>query len=177
MPTTPDEFVAALFVVIVLTALLIVGAGRVVVWAASRLERGHVSTVSRVQVRDYVAQEPERTNGHGAPFSPFEQAEQPPFVQGVQPPNGAEPPAEDITRIDSAARVLAAGLTGEAAIIELLFDGVKRGGSKRYATIRDGVRLLAASKYGWKQPEPAASAPEAPRLIPISDGKGGYIEV
>ena len=50
---------------------------------------------------------------------------------------------DEHARIDCAARALAAGWAGEAAIIETLFDGVQRGGSARYIALRDAVREQA----------------------------------
>ena len=96
------------------------------------------------------------------PFSPFERAERASFVQPVQALNGDAQTADDITRIDAAARALAVNLAGEAGLIELFFDGVKRGGSKRYADLRDAVRLRAASAYAWTPksvPAPPARSP------------------
>ena len=54
---------------------------------------------------------------------------------------------DEQARIDCAARALAAKLSGEAAIIELLFDGVTRGGGARYLALRDAVRERAQA-YG-----------------------------
>lgn len=99
------------------------------------------------------------------PFSAFERAERPAFVQAVQPAIVDLSP-EDLARVDGAARALAAGLSGEAALIELFFDGVKRGGSKRYLSIRDAVRAQA-ERYGWKGSEIAPPAP-APRVTPVA---------
>lgn len=71
---------------------------------------------------------------------------------------------DDPAMIDAAARVLAAGLAGEAAIIEAVF-GVPRGGSARYRALRDQVRN-AASAHGWRQ-----AAKPAPTLRVTRDGK------
>ena len=54
---------------------------------------------------------------------------------------------DEQARIDCAARALAARLSGEAAIIELMFDGVTRGGGARYLALRDAVRERAQA-YG-----------------------------
>lgn len=120
---------------------------------------------------DYVAYAQDDEPRYDGVGPAFERAEPASFVQAKQLPNGEGLSAEDNIRVDAAARLLAAGVQGEAAAIELLFDGVKRGGSRRYQAIRDGVRILAASKYGWKAPAVEPPAP-APRVIPV--GRDGH---
>lgn len=70
MPKTPDEFAAALFVLLILGALLLVGLGRLVVWLA-----GLPKTVkrSRKQSIDYVAQ----SDQGGETKTPFPQEREP----------------------------------------------------------------------------------------------------
>lgn len=65
-------------------------------------------------------------------------------------PGQADDPGEHV-RIDCAARALAVGWAGEAAIIETLFDGVARGGGTRYQALRDAVRARAQA-HGWSPP-------------------------
>lgn len=105
------------------------------------------------------------------PFSAFERAERPSFVQPEQTVNGAVAPAE-LDRIDAAALALAAGWAGEAAIIETMFPGVKRGGSARYTALRDAVRERAL-RHGWQAPPP----PDPPRYVTINNGKDWRIEL
>lgn len=99
------------------------------------------------------------------PFSAFERAERPSFVQPEQPESSVVRP-EELVIIDAAARALASGWAGEAAIIETMFPGVKRGGSARYTALRDAVRERAQA-HGWKAPAPEPP----PRTITVTNGK------
>lgn len=162
------------------SSLIVVGGGGFVLWLTWPEEDGLTPWQRwRGGRRSYVEplEEGDEDEADVLENPAFERPERPQNVQGVQPPNDGGLSAEDITKIDAAARMVAAGVAGEAAAIELLFDGVKRGGSKRYVALRDGVRIVAA-RYGWKPPEAVApaSTPE-PRRIPINEGKAGYIEV
>lgn len=174
MPTTPDEFAAAVFVLAVLSALLLVSIGRVVVWVVTQVEAWRGVKRYEAPPARYVAPRAAEEDRNAAPFTALNSPERASFVQPVQAPNGAGVGLEDITRIDAAARGLAAGLSGEASLIELFFDGVKRGGSKRYTDLRDAVRLLASVKYGWKPPEPLPVAPTRPPLQVAAGRPDGY---
>jgi hypothetical protein len=110
---------------------------------------------------DTLTEEP--ADVHEAPFSPFERAERPPFVQPEQVMNDVPSPGE-LDRIDAAAAALAAGWAGEAAIIETMFSGVKRGGSARYTALRDAVRARA-QVYGWQ----ASPPPAPPRVVTVTE--------
>lgn len=117
--------------------------------------------------RSYVEQVAGIPTLYSTPFSAFERLEPPLSVQAVQPVNGTDE-REDSARIDAAARLLAAGIAGEASLIETIFAGVRRGGSRRYVYLRDAVRS-AARTYGWQEsppPTPLVRTPVAGRPIP-----------
>lgn len=99
-----------------------------------------------------------------APFSALNGPERPVFVQPEQLAQAAER-----ATVEAAARALAVGWAGEAAIIEAFFDGVKRGGSRRYTDLRDAVRARAQA-HGWKAPE-LAPPPEPPRVVRVYEGR------
>ena len=181
MPTTPDEFVPALFVLVVLLALLIVAAGRLVVWAMTAWEaRRGVNSFGPRRVR-YVAHEDGEQDGTGAPEPAFERPEPATFVQDVQALNAGAWSAHDITRLDTLARLMAAGIGSESTLIPTVYDGqagvpkVSKGGSAAYTARRDALRAAALS-YGWKPPETPPPAPE-PRLVLISGGREGSVEL
>ncbi len=119
---------------------------------------------------DYVDDDAAADDPRELPVPAFERAERPQIVQPERALNGEPLSPEDVITIDKCARLLAAGVQGEAAAIELLFDGVRRGGSRRYQTIRDEVRMVAAARYGWKSLlPPEAPAPEPPAEVkPVS---------
>jgi hypothetical protein len=124
-------------------------------WFAARLPRR--APVSA----DYVAHAGRADVAPEAPFTALNSPERPAFVQPEQLAQAAER-----ATIDAAARFMAAHNVGEAAVIELLFDGVKRGGSKRYTDLRDAVRARA-QLHGWQAP----AAPEPPRVVRVYEGR------
>ncbi len=120
-----------------------------------------------------------------APVPAFERAERPLFVPPVQLPNGLALSELDIARIDTLARLMAAGAVSESTAITAVWDGrggaarVSKGGSKAYTDRRDALRALALA-YGWQPAPPAPPAedePDDPRLVPINRGKFGHVEL
>lgn len=115
-----------------------------------------------------------------APVPAFERAERPRFVPPVQVPNAAHLGELDIARLDTLARLMAAGAVSESTAITAVWDGragaarVSKGGARAYTDRRDALRALAVF-YGWQPPTPDR-APDA-RLVPINGGDKGYIEV
>jgi hypothetical protein len=130
---------------------------------------------------DYVAHGDREIDRNDRRFSAPNRAEPALFVPPVQLPPGAELPPLDIVRLDTLARLMAAGTVSESAAITVVWDGTKgaikvsKGGSKAYADRRDALRLLAAA-YGWKAPEPAAP-PEPPRVVKVNAGRPDEREV
>lgn len=102
---------------------------------------------------------------HDAEFDPFEPAEPHQNVQRSNDPNDPALSHEDVIKIDTAARALARGWAGEAALIEEFWPGVKRGGSKRYTTLRDAVHKVAREAHGWQGREPERVTPLAQRPV------------
>ncbi len=112
----------------------------------------------------YVTHEGGADDHDEAPFTALNSPERPPFVQAVQ-----EQAITERATIEAAARILATKVMGESAAIELLFDGVKRGGTPRYLALRDAVRERA-KQHGWQAPEPAPP-PEPPRVVKVYAGR------
>jgi hypothetical protein len=178
MPKTPDEFAAALFVIIVLGALVTVALGRLVVWIASVVEQARSVKGSAEGARDYVASgaradyRPERAE------LPFEHGEQPRPVQPEQPRTDSDDGGlsiRDYETLDKLGALLASkALASEAAAIETFFPPVKRGGSRRYIQLRDALRA-AATRQGWKPQAPPDTPP--PRVVQIAGGREGQFEL
>jgi hypothetical protein len=172
MPQTPDEFGAALFVLIVLGTLLIVGVGRLVVWVVASVERTRAVSYSRVRSRAYVAPEPMAVLPNERAEPGLNSAEPARPVQAEQPRTDADAgplSISEIETLDKLGQLFASkALSSEAAAVEAFFPGVKRGGSKRYLQLRDHLRA-AAIRHGWKAPEPPAvvgHTPIAGRPVP-----------
>lgn len=178
MPTTPDEFVAALFVVIVLTALLIVGAGRVVVWVMTAVEGRRASSVSRVQVRDYVASDkPEWLISNALPARGNAEEEYRPEAEAArEAPNALT--ASDINRLLEEAReqataralgnLIGAGLLPEgnrSRSMQALFGPAGR----RHTRVRPWVAEAEGAARAARPDEPEAE--EAPRVVTVSPGR------
>lgn len=141
------------------------------------------AALSRDTPAAYVADGAGESIAAGAAVRPFEPAELPLFVPPVQLLNSPHMGPEDVIRIDTMARLLAAGQTSESAAIVAVYDGqagvprVSKGGSAAYVARRDALRALAAH-YGWRPPTPAQADPRAEaRRIPINGGRDGYVEV
>jgi hypothetical protein len=178
MPKTPDEFAAALFVIIVLGALVTVALGRLVVWIASAVEQARSVKGSAEGRADYVAPKPVVNVSAITAFSPFEQPEQPRPVQPEQDRTDGDDGGlsiRDYETLDKLGALLASkALASEAAAIETFFPPVKRGGSRRYIQLRDALRA-AATRQGWKPQAPPDTPP--PRVVQIAGGREGQFEL
>jgi hypothetical protein len=178
MPNDPNEFGAALFVVIVLTALAIVGVGRLVVWIASVVERARSVKGYSDEERDYVMRERLAAHRNNRAELPFEQPEQPRPVQAEQDRTDGDDAGlsiRDYETLDKLGALLASkALASEAAAIETFFPPVKRGGSRRYIQLRDALRA-AATRQGWKPQAPPEVPP--PRVVQIAGGREGQFEL
>jgi hypothetical protein len=181
MPQTPDEFAAALFVLIVLGALLIVGVGRLVVWVVSAVERRRAVNDYARATADYVA-----PPAKGAALVPPFPQEREPERERERAERPAEPPpplvgkvytpeqiatltgqAEERGRAEALGMLLGRLLLDEndrAVAMELLFG--PRG--RKHQRVRPLVDAAAAQ---------VAPPPEPARLIGVNEGKEGYIEL
>jgi len=192
MPTTPDEFAAALFVLIVLGALAIVGIGRLVVWVVGAVEQARGVKVSPPPAprpaRDYVAQPAPRVESDAFP----------PVGTGTGTGTGTdagtrerEPAAEETPYIRMTreqyeklkARVWLEGaasafgtLQGRGALAELeRLEQLTE--AKRAIFGTSNRRLTAANKLIAQAAAKAAPADDDLRLVPVDNGDGGYIDL
>jgi hypothetical protein len=128
------------------------------------------------------APRPSEAVAPAAPVQQFEPAELVLFVPPVQLLNSPHVTAEDVVRLDTIARLMAAGTVAESAALTTVYDGragvvkVSKGGSAAYLARRDALRALAAA-YGWKPAAPADPPEPAPRLVPIAGGREGHFEL
>jgi len=182
LPDTPDELFGAIVIIAVLGAVALVVLGRLALWVSGWPLWHHPSVKRSVQERDdYVSlgedspppaalfhqerepeQEPERTEQAAPPAPSLDQklytAEQISTLQEQGREVGA---AEALGRL-LGRQLVAAGDRTQA--MELIFG--PRG--RRHQRVRPLVDAAVASVA-----PPAAEA----RLIPISNGDGGYIEL
>jgi hypothetical protein len=182
MPKTPDEFAAALFVLIVLGALVTVALGRLVVWIASAVERARSVKGSTVRVRDYVTSERWRDDYSDA-VSRGGKSETVKSAETETPRNAPTPaPAFDVNALRLELRAAALG--------SLLAQGLIVPGKRTEAmravfgkvTGDAYTRAAGAVKRHEQQvlamlPPVEEVEPEAPRLVPVNGGKAGYIEL
>lgn len=156
-------------------------------WRASLLEklfslRRDVSTVRQKPIADYVERTPDVIQSAEAGFSEFERLERATLVQSVQGLNEGDLTYSNLIRLDTLARLLAAGHVAESTGIETIWDGtgglpkVTRGGSAAY-TSRCKVMKALAVRYGYKPKEADQKPlPDAVRVVPVRDGKEGYVK-
>lgn len=119
---------------------------------------------------DYVTHVTDRPASHAPPEPAFERAERPAFVPPVQLVNEGNLTYDDVVRLDTLARLVAAGTIAESTAIVAVYDGkggvlkVSKGGSAAYEGRRNALRSLAIA-YGWRPapPEPARVTPVAER--------------
>jgi hypothetical protein len=127
------------------------------------------------------ASRPSEASAPVASVRQFEPAELVLFVPPVQLLNSPHVTSEDVARLDTIARLMAAGTVTESAALVAVYDGragvakVSKGGSAAYTAKRDALRALAVA-YGWK-PAPPPEPPPEPRLVPISGGREGHFEL
>jgi len=175
-----DELVGIILFVSITGAVVVLG----VLSLIARFlppDPAELSSVPTVRARDYVAQRGDGWDDTEAPEPAFERPEPAAFVQRVQALNTGAWSEWDIIRIDTLARLMAAGVGSESTLIPTVYDGqagvpkVSKGGSAAYTARRDALRAAALS-YGWKPPETPPPAPE-PRLVLISGGREGSVEL
>lgn len=153
-------------------------------WARGHLHGGELGPVKQPPVSTipdrpplrYVMQESDaHVNEDQVP--PFERAEPLSFVPPVQLLNSPHLGPEDIIRLDTMARLLAAGKIAESVAITVVYDGVAgvrrvaKGGGDAYVHRRDALRVLAAH-YGWRLPEQPVQSGQATPIAgrPIPPG-------